>query len=173
MTALRRSVPRPTARTAGTSATHTPAAGQPRRIRPRPPPGAAHWPAMASASSSQRQPPPNGTRSQRSNTLHQQQRPKSTDIAEDVVTTHEARAEHNSSGRKLINEYEFRQKLGRGQHGEVYVAVDLVKNREVVSPPSPGYAVWHAHPRPRLATCARATYRLSRLSGGRIPRSTV
>ena len=34
--------------------------------------------------------------------------------------------------KKMINQYEFIHILGRGQHGEVYVAMDTVNKQEVV-----------------------------------------
>ncbi|THH29612.1 hypothetical protein EUX98_g4585 [Antrodiella citrinella] len=85
---------------------------------------------MAS-SSSQRSGQPNGTRSQRINTIQQPQQPPPTTEdfpVEDVVMTEEA----HRDGHKVINQYEFCNRLGRGQHGEVYVAFDKLKRIEVV-----------------------------------------
>lgn len=51
--------------------------------------------------------------------------------------THEIRSRErsvNSSGSKMINQYEFILKVGKGQHGEVYLARDTTKgNMDVVS----------------------------------------
>ena len=51
--------------------------------------------------------------------------------------THEIRARErsvNSNGSKMINQYEFILKVGKGQHGEVYLARDTTKgNMDVVS----------------------------------------
>ncbi|KAI0663889.1 kinase-like domain-containing protein [Cubamyces menziesii] len=49
---------------------------------------------------------------------------------EGVVMTHEIRARErsvNSNGSKMINQYEFILKVGKGQHGEVYLARDTTK----------------------------------------------
>ncbi|KAH9902724.1 kinase-like domain-containing protein [Cubamyces lactineus] len=49
---------------------------------------------------------------------------------EGVVMTHEIRSRErsvNSSGSKMINQYEFILKVGKGQHGEVYLARDTTK----------------------------------------------
>ena len=69
--------------------------------------------------------------------------------------THEIRARErsvNSNGSKMINQYEFILKVGKGQHGEVYLARDTTKgNMDVVS------FIWMPHsfsiissPQPRI-----------------------
>ncbi|KAI0925686.1 hypothetical protein AcW1_008060 [Taiwanofungus camphoratus] len=47
----------------------------------------------------------------------------------EVVMTHEARSSYSRSyNRRMINQYEFDHRVGRGQHGEVYLARDTSKN---------------------------------------------
>ncbi|KAH8100863.1 kinase-like domain-containing protein [Cristinia sonorae] len=86
---------------------------------------------MASTSPSNQRPPPRkGTRSHRSNTLQQPSQPnKENHAVEEVVMTDVV--SHGDAGTKQINQYVFQHKLGRGQHGEVFVAFDQIKNCEV------------------------------------------
>ncbi|GBE87959.1 kinase-like domain-containing protein [Sparassis latifolia] len=46
-----------------------------------------------------------------------------------VVMTHEIKSSYSRSvNRRMINQYEFDHRVGRGQHGEVYLARDTSKN---------------------------------------------
>lgn len=51
-----------------------------------------------------------------------------------VVMTYAARLVRNREHKKMVNQYEFMHRLGRGQHGEVFVAMDTVSKQEVVRP---------------------------------------
>ncbi|TCD61659.1 hypothetical protein EIP91_008107, partial [Steccherinum ochraceum] len=87
---------------------------------------------MASTSTpNQRHSRVNGTRSHRSNTIQQRSPDREEFTAQEVVMTDELRSHHTNTGNKLLNQYEFMHKLGRGQHGEVFVAIDAKKNIEV------------------------------------------
>lgn len=46
--------------------------------------------------------------------------------------TYAARLARNHEHKKMVNQYEFIHRLGRGQHGEVFVAMDTVKKQIVV-----------------------------------------
>ena len=65
------------------------------------------------------------------------------DPSQPVVMTHEIRQKRRSGpdGIKMINQYLFKAKVGKGQHGEVYLAVNTLnkeKEEQVVSAlPSP------------------------------------
>jgi hypothetical protein len=51
-----------------------------------------------------------------------------------VVMTSIAR-HRKEHGKKMVNQYEFQQRLGRGQHGEVFIARDTVSDVTVVRLP--------------------------------------
>ena len=46
--------------------------------------------------------------------------------------TYAARLVRNRESKKMVNQYEFLHRLGRGQHGEVFVAIDTVQKQKVV-----------------------------------------
>ncbi|OBZ66315.1 Serine/threonine-protein kinase ssp1 [Grifola frondosa] len=51
-----------------------------------------------------------------------------------VVMTHEAKSSYSETyNRKMINQYEFNHRVGRGQHGEVYLATDTLNGGEQVA----------------------------------------
>ncbi|CCL98645.1 uncharacterized protein FIBRA_00647 [Fibroporia radiculosa] len=53
---------------------------------------------------------------------------------DEVVMTHEIRSSFNHQfNRKMINQYEFDHRVGRGQHGEVYLARDTSKGSVLVA----------------------------------------
>ena len=52
-----------------------------------------------------------------------------TDNAVVMTSIAKHRKEH---GVKMVNQYEFQQRLGRGQHGEVFIARDSIDDVTVV-----------------------------------------
>ena len=80
--------------------------------------------------------------------------------------THSARPTHvRNDTVKIINQYELKRKVGKGQHGEVYLAEDTGKmNKPVVRslPPFPSIMRLKLHPR-----FVRVMFRPSSPSAGR------
>lgn len=98
---------------------------------------------------------------------------------EGVVVTHEAHTREIPTTRgKMINQYEFGHKVGKGQHGEVFLSKDTtLDNMDVVShtppvsaPSAPSPLLPHTHLHARLVTLP--PLRLSKLSLAS-PRVTV
>ncbi len=52
---------------------------------------------------------------------------------EDVVVTREANLTRSHKNNKMINQYEFNKRLGKGQHGDVTLCTDAVTGKQVVS----------------------------------------
>ena len=76
--------------------------------------------------------------------------------------THSARPTHvRNDTVKIINQYEVKHKVGKGQHGEVYLAEDSTKAYiQVVRPPVP--APFSLYPRPLHAVFLARPLRVGR-----------